>query len=288
MQSSNSPGNSGIVWLNGRLVSVAEAAVSPFDHGLLTGDGVFETLKAYRGEPFAHSRHYQRLANSARTLGLEPPPEESILEAMRSVIRANGKDDVRVRVTVTGGIGPLGSDRHDSEQTLLVAVSDLPPYLPSVNVATVPWPRNERGALVGLKTTSYAENVMALQYAFERGCQEAIFGNLAGNLCEGTGSNVFYVSEGQLVTPTLQSGCLGGITRSVVIDLCGELGIEVHEVDTPLDSLEKADEAFLTGTLKEVKPILEVDEKSLGTEAGPVTEQLVAAFTDLVGRDLDP
>lgn len=288
MQTSNSSGSAGIIWLNGELVDAASAAISPFDHGLLTGDGVFETLKSYRGEPFAQTRHYRRLVNSATTLGLKPPSQDTVLEAMRSVLGANEMPDARVRVTLTGGIGPLGSDRIDSDHTLLAAVSALPPVVPSVKVVTVPWPRNERGALVGLKTTSYAENVMALQYAHDRGCAEAIFGNLADNLCEGTGSNIFVVYGGRLITPTLASGCLAGVTRSVVIDLCGDLGIDVEEIDTPLADLPKAEEAFLTGTLKEVKAITEIDGTTIGSGPGPVTEKLITAFHDLVARNIDP
>lgn len=288
MQTSNTSGSAGIIWLNGELVDAATAAISPFDHGLLTGDGIFETLKAYGGEPFATSRHFERMVNSATTLGLTPPAQDTVVEAMRTVLKANAMEEARVRVTLTGGVGPLGSDRGDTGQTLMVAASPVPERKPFAKVATVPWPRNERGALAGLKTTSYAENVMALQSAFDRGCSEAIFGNLAGNLCEGTGSNIFIVRGGQLITPPLSSGCLAGVTRSVVIDLCRELGIDLEETDTPFSDLPNAEEAFLTGTLKEVQGIAEVDGVEIGPAPGPITAKLFAAFHELVARDVDP
>ena len=101
-------------------------------------------------------------------------------------------------------------------------------------MVTVPWPRNERGALAGLKTTSYAENVVALAEARRRGGTEAIFANLAGHLCEGTGSNVFYVVDGELRTPTLASGCLAGVTRALVLEWCGGV-----EVDEPIEVVER-------------------------------------------------
>ncbi|MFC7502105.1 aminotransferase class IV, partial [Nocardioides sp. GCM10030258] len=115
-------------------------------------------------------------------------------------------------------------------------------------VITVPWPRNERGALAGLKTTSYAENVVALEAARAKGATEAIFANLAGNLCEGTGTNVFYVVDGELRTPTLASGCLAGVTRDLVLEWFGG-----REVDEPLTVAAAADEIFLVSTTRDVQ-----------------------------------
>ena len=152
----------------------------------------------------------------------------------------------------------------------------------------MPYPRNERGALVGVKTVSYGENVVALSHAKKAGADEAIFGNLAGNLCEGTGTNIFIVRDGHLITPPLAAGCLAGVTRGIVIDLCRDLGIEVQEIDTPLSDLESVDEAFLSSTLRDVQPIEEVNGKAIAQSSGPVTKRLAEAFADLVSRDLDP
>lgn len=284
----DSAGGGSLVWLNGNLVESRAAAISPFDHGLLTGDGVFETLVARKGEPFASTRHYQRLERSAGRMGLETPPKEVVYDAMKAVLQANDLDHARIRVTVTGGQGPLGSARGKEGQTLLVAASPVPPFPDSASVVTVAYPRNERGALAGIKTTSYGENVVALHDAKQRGGDEAIFGNMAGNLCEGTGTNIFVVQSGKLITPPLDAGCLAGVTRGIVIELCSDLGIEVSEIDTPLEDLENSEEAFLTSTLRDVQPIGTINGRALASCPGPVTERLAAAFAELAGSTTDP
>ena len=128
-------------------------------------------------------------------------------------------------MTYTDGSAPLGSGRNaDEPPTLVVVAAPMVPYPETTSAVTVPWPRNERGALAGLKTTSYAENVVALHHAKGRGATEAVFANLAGHVCEGTGSNVFYVVDGELRTPTLASGCLSGVTRALLLEWYGGPG----------------------------------------------------------------
>lgn len=279
----SSPTSPTSVWLNGEVVDAAAARLSPFDHGLTVGDGVFETLKVVGGVPFAMRRHVRRLERSARALGLEPPSEDTVRAAAAAVIAANGVADARLRITLTGGPGPLGSNRGDEGTTLLLAVSDLPPSPPVTDVCTVEWTRNERGALTGLKTTSYAENVMALAVAQEQGCSEAIFANTVGNLCEGTGSNVFVGVDGRLVTPPLSAGPLAGITRELVLEVTGAV-----EEDLPLSALAAADEAFLTSSTRDVQGIRAVDGRALGAAPGPLTQAAAAAFAALYDGDLDP
>lgn len=271
------------VWCNGEIVDETDVRLSPFDHGLLTGDGVFETLKVYDGTPFAARRHLERLAFSAKGMGLTVPEPDVFRAAMADVIHAGDLRSGRLRITVTGGPSPLGSERGRTGPTILIAGAPLTDWPPTTDVVTVPWPRNERGALAGLKTTSYGENVVALAYAKERGAGEAIFGNLAGNLCEGTGSNVFAVVGSRLVTPRLSSGCLAGVTRACLLDVT-----DAVEQDLPLAALSSADEAFLTSSTREVQPIRAVDGRRLTAAPGPRTESAAAAFADLVARDLDP
>lgn len=272
------------VWLDGELVDAALARVSPFDHGLLVGDGVFETVRVYDGAPFAWTRHLDRLAHSASGLGLPVPDRDELRAAADAVLAVNGHRDARLRITVTGGIAPLGSERGESPPTVIIATSEVKPWPASVRVVIVPWVRNDRGATAGLKTTSYAENVRALAYAHERGASEAIFANTRDELCEATGSNVFVVRDGVVATPAGSSGCLLGVTRALVL----ELGVAIEETALPLDALRDADEAFLTSTTREVQPINAVDDRFLPTVPGPVTARLAAAFTDLVAHDLDP
>src|SRR3954471_420241 len=189
-------------WVNGRLLDdPAAPAVSVSDHGLTVGDGVFEAVKVIDGAPFALTRHLGRLTRSAAGLGLPPVDVAEVRRGVDAVLAGSDLSTARLRITYTGGNAPLGSGRGDSPPTLVVVADVLRPQPPTTTVVTAPWPRNERGALAGLKTTSYAENVVALARAAERGASEALFPNLAGQLCEGTGSNVFYVVDGELRTP---------------------------------------------------------------------------------------
>jgi branched-chain amino acid aminotransferase len=276
------------VWVNGALVPADEARISPFDHGLLVGDGVFETLRVYRGVPFAWRRHAERLVHSAAGLGLGVPERSVLREAADAVLRANALDEARLRITVTGGPSPLGSERGESGPTVIVAAAPLAAWPPSERVVTVPWPRNERGATAGLKTISYAENVRALAYAYDRGASEALFLNTTGEVCEATGSNIFLVVDGGLLTPPPESGCLLGVTRALVLEVCGEVGIEAAERSVRPETLGTADEAFLTSSTREVQPISHFDDLALPGPPGKVTERVALAFQDLVARDLDP
>jgi branched-chain amino acid aminotransferase len=273
------------VWIDGELVDAADARVSPFDHALLTGDGVFETLKYYGGRGvFACGRHLDRLERSAAGLGLTVPDRDALRRAITETAEANvGGEDGRVRVTLTGGPQPLGSDRAAARPTVIVAAAPTTPWPATCDVAVCPWPRNERGATAGLKTVSYAENVVALAWAGERGAGEAIFANTVGNLCEGTGTNVFLVVDGRLVTPPLSAGCLAGVTRELVIGLTGAV-----EADVPASALADADEAFLTSTTRDVQAIARVDGRALPRSPGPRTSEAAAAFSALVARTLDP
>lgn len=277
------------VWLDGRLVGAEAAQVSVFDHGLTVGDGVFETVKVSGGRPFALTRHLDRLASSARGAGLPDPPQAETRRAVAELLAAAEPDGAaalsRLRITYTGGPGPLGSDRGDARPTLVVALAPLHPWPAGAAVATVPWPRNERGALAGVKTTSYGENVVALAHAKARGAAEALFPNTVGQLCEGTGSNVFLEVDGELVTPTLASGCLAGVTRALVLEWCPD----VVERDVPMAALHTAREAFLTSTTRDVQPVHTVDGSSLGEGGtGPLTRAVMATFARRAATEEDP
>lgn len=272
------------VWINGELLPDEDARVSVFDHGLVVGDGVFETVKIAAGVPFAMTRHLQRLRKSALGLGLPEPDLEFIRVGAMAVVADSGAPPLaRMRITFTAGKAPLGSERGNSPATSIVAMAPQPFPAEAVDVVTVPWPRNERGALSGLKTTSYGENVRALAYAAERGGSEAIFGNTIGQLCEGTGTNVFVVHGGRLLTPPLASGCLAGVTRALVIEWAGAV-----EEDLAFDALANADEAFLSGTTRDVQPIRNVDGKALPAVPGPVTKKAAEIFKLRAAEQVDP
>lgn len=271
------------LWLDGGLQDTDSARVSVFDHGLTVGDGIFETVKAVDGKAFALTRHLDRLTRSARGLGLPDPDHDEVRRACAAVLEANPVPLGRLRITYTGGHGPLGSDRGDHGPTLVVALGETTRRPDTTAVITVPWTRNERGALSGLKTTSYAENVVALARAHQESASEALFANTVGQLCEGTGSNVFVVLDGEIHTPPLASGCLAGITRQLVVDWTG-----AKETDLPFDVLERADEVFLTSTLRDVQAVHRVDTRELPGTPGPVTAKAMRVFDEHAGNDLDP
>jgi branched-chain amino acid aminotransferase len=272
------------VWMNGELFPDDEARISIFDHGLVVGDGVFETIKVSGGVPFALTRHLNRLARSATGLGLPAPDLDQIREGAEAVVANSPQVPLgRMRITVTGGIAPLGSERGASPVTAIVAMAEQKPPTASVDVVVVPWPRNEHGALTGLKTTSYADNVRALAYAQEHGGQEAIFSNTAGNLCEGTGTNVFLVKGGKLITPPLSAGCLAGVTRALVMEWSG-----AEEDDVPIGALQEAEEAFLTGTTRDVQPIRRVNGSELAAVPGPVSKKAAEVFAMRSAESPDP
>jgi branched-chain amino acid aminotransferase len=277
-----------IAWLDGELLPLAAARVSVLDHGLVVGDGVFETLRVYDGVPFAWTRHLARLRASASGLGLDAPDEVQLRAASDAVLEANGLREARLRITVTGGPAPPGSGRGTDPPTAFVLAFPIEPAAPATDVVIAPWSRNENGALAGLKTISYAANVRALAYAAERNAGEAIFPNTQNNLCEATGSNVFVVNDGVVRTPPASAGCLLGVTRALVLEVCAALEIPAEEVDLPIGALAAADEAFLSSTTREVQPIAHVDDTALPECPGPVSTRLRAAFTGLIAANPDP
>ena len=262
-------------WIDGQLLPEPTGpAISVTDHGFTVGDGVFEAIKVIDGLPFALELHVKRLAKSAAGLGLPEVDEEVVRKAVEAVVRDQDLPLGRIRITYTGGPAPLGSGRGDKPPTLVVVAAPLEPFAATTAVATVPWPRNERGALAGLKTTSYAENVVALAEAQRRGASEAIFANLAGHLCEGTGSNVFYVVDGDLRTPTLESGCLAGVTRRLILEWYGG-----REVDEPIEVIAEASEVFLASTTRDVQAVHRWDDRPL-IAPGPITSAAADAWRE--------
>jgi branched-chain amino acid aminotransferase len=273
------------VWVDGVLGPAGEARLSPLDHAVTVGDGVFETMRVDDGDAFAMRRHLRRLRASAGVLGLPVELGDEELRDVAAAVIAATEGAGRLRITVTGGAGPLGSGRGPAGSTVVVAASPSSPWPPTSQVAIVPWVRNERSAVAGAKTVSYAENVVALARAQAAGADEAIFANTVGALCEGTGTNVFVVRGGRARTPSLATGCLAGITRELVLEL-----VEVEETDElTLDDLRTADEAFLTSSTRDVHPIASVDGVPLGGPApGPRTAAAAEALLALRAKSIDP
>jgi len=274
--------SSGACWVNGQLVDRSTPSISAVDHAIVVGDGVFETLQVAGGTPFALTRHLARLRFSSDGLGLLPPDDDQVRQAVASVLDADPQAGL-VRITWSSGAGPLGSSRGDGPGTLIVATQKTNVWEASTRVHLCPWTRNEHGALVGLKTTSYAENVLALDAAHQRQCSEALFLNTAGLLCEGTGTNLFVVVDDQLVTPPLSSGCLAGITRALVLEVT-----DAQEGDLHPDDLAQASEAFLTSSTRDVQAISRIDDLALPQAPGPQTQAAAVAFAEVLTNRLDP
>lgn len=273
------------VWLQDRLLPVDDASVSIRDRGLIVGDGIFETMKLVDGVPFALTRHLSRLARSADALGITLPPESLTREALAATALANAEEVGgigRMRLTVTHGNGVLGDPyAGDGVATLIVTVVTQPPWPATSTVALSNYRRNERSALAGVKSTSYAENAIALRQAKADGADEALLLNTRDELCEGTGSNIFVVLDDELLTPPLASGCLNGVTRQLVMHWSS-----VQEVPIPAAELPRISEAFLTSSTRDIHPIARLGGRDLSAP-GRVTSTALSAWR-IGSADLDP
>jgi branched-chain amino acid aminotransferase len=250
------------------LVPEAEATVSATDRGLLLGEGVFDTLLAVDGVPLATTRHLARLRRGAAALDLPVPYDDGTLATALRAVAATAPARARLRITVTAS-------------TVLVSAFPTADREGTATVVTSPWPVNERSPLAGVKHTSRGELVLALAHAQAQGADEALLTTTDGRVCEGTGANVFVVLDGRLVTPSLDSGCLPGVTRELVLEL-----VDAEEADVPAAALADVDEAFLTSSTRGVHPIARLDGRALAT--GPQTDAARAASDELVAANPDP
>jgi branched-chain amino acid aminotransferase len=270
------------LWVNGSLADPDAPTLRADDHGFTVGDGVFEAMRVVNGQPFALRRHLRRLADSAQGLGIELDLDR-VRSAVAEVLDVDQLPRARLRITVTGGPSPFSTDRGGAVPSLIVSTSLLKEWPAVADVAVVPWVRNERSGTAGLKTTSYAENVVALRFAHEHNASEAILANTVGELCEGTGSNVFVGVGGRLLTPPLDSGCLAGITRELLIEWLGD----VVERPLPIHALADSDEAFLASSTRDVQPIRWVDGRALPAAPGPQTQRAIDVFAER-SAEVDP
>jgi len=282
------PSQEPIIWLNGRLVPASAACISPFDRGFTVGCAAFETLRARRGQPFAVTRHWRRLVHSCQILGIQPPLLDVFKSCMTETLEANHLKEARVRFTVTAGDGQTSTASFGAGQTLVVHAVPIQSYADREQVVTVPWSRNERSVLTGAKCASYAENMIALAFAHKQGCGEAIFANTQGDLCEGATTNVFIVQDGVVLTPSTASGCLPGITREIVLELCKLNNIGVEETKLPMNLFEEAEECFLTSSTRGLQPIAKVGVKQLSNNSHSLTLEILKFYHKLFIENDDP
>jgi branched-chain amino acid aminotransferase len=281
---------SGVVSVNGRITTAADAVVPVFDHGFLYGEGVYETLRTYRRKPFEFGAHMARLRRSAELIELPVPLSDAELRAEvdRTAAACEGPADgeLYIRLLLTRGVGDLSySVTATPEPSLVVIIKPLTPfpaasYTTGIKVAFVDIRRNHTNALNPLiKSNNLLNNALAMQEAYRRGAEEAIMLNQAGMVTECSQSNIFIVTGSALATPPLAAGLLPGITRQVVLELARALGIPGGERELSAADVLAADEAFITSTTRELTPVASIDDVPVGNGVpGPVTLSLIAAF----------
>ena len=277
-----------IVYLNGNLVPLSQACISPLDYGFLYGYGLFETMRAYEGFVFRLDKHLNRLAGSAERLGI-PTVAAGLKEAVTATLQANKLSDARIRITVSIGEGGIIPDmRQCQKPTVLVMAEHYKPhpelvYSTGFKAIVSSLVRYSRSPLSIIKSANYLENMLAKQEATAAGANEAIRLNEKGFLAEASMSNVFLIIGDRLMAPPLESGILPGITREAVIELAPRLGISTIERDITIEELFRAQEAFLTNSLIEIMPLTVIDGKPVASgKPGLITERLRAAYRKLV------
>jgi branched-chain amino acid aminotransferase group I len=289
-----------IVYLNGQFIPQSKAKLSPFDHGFLYGYGLFETMRAYNGHIFRLDSHLIRLRCAAESIGLTHDilttdgGKQSLKAACVATLEANKLKDARIRLTVSAGEGDMAPDpRSCSNPTILITTRNLHPlssekYEEGYKGTVSSLRRNSQSPLSRLKSTCYMENVLARTAARASGYDEAIILNEKGHIAEGTTTNIFLVSNGGLITPSVESGVLPGITREAVLEIARTSDIRANEMLVKLDELVEAKEAFVTNSVLEVMPLVSIEEKPIGTgKPGKLTRDLLSAYRRLVHEALE-
>ena len=280
-----------VVSLNGALIPPEEAKISIFDRGFLYGDSVYEVIRTYQGVPFELEAHLERLKGSAERLMMALPASlQTIAEETKQALKASDHKDSYIRIVCTRGAGPIGLDVNLAEAPVrLVIVQPVksPPqaiYEQGAKVALTSVRRNLRAALdPEAKTGNYLNSVMALAEAKQRGAYEAVMLDHRDFITEGASSNVFMVTGGVVLTPPVDVGILRGVTRKVIINVAQQAGLRVLELPITEAALKDADEVFITSSIREIVPIVAVDDTTIGEgRPGPVYAKLRALFMEYV------
>jgi branched-chain amino acid aminotransferase group I len=278
------------VYVNGALVPRSEARISAFDHGFLYGYGLFETMRAYNGVIFLLEKHLARLEKAAETIGINLTGID-LAQACRDTLRANGLKSARIRLTVShGDADAFPWQPGDDQPAVVITAREYRPFSAKVygrgfRVGVSSLRRSRYSSLSGIKTTNYLVSVMARKEAKAKGMDEALLLNEDGNITEGSTSNIFFVNPPGLVTPSLASGILPGITRNLVVEIAGRLGIGTTEADISPADLGKFEEAFMTSSMMEIMPLARItgrDGRDYILLTGEITRRLRTAYGEFV------
>ncbi|MEI6560992.1 MAG: branched-chain-amino-acid transaminase [Verrucomicrobiota bacterium] len=276
------------IYIDGVFYPESEAKISVFDHGLLYGDGIFEGIRFYNGRVFRLEEHIDRLYDSAKAIALTiPMTKAEMTEATLESCRQNGLRDGYIRLVVTRGVGDLGLNPKNCPRATVIIIAatiKLYPeelYRNGLTVVTCSTRRNTPGALSpAVKSLNYLNNILAKIEAGDAG--EGLMLNEQGYVAECTGDNVFIFKKGELFTPPISAGALGGITRNVVIEIAREFGTPVHEINLTRYDLYTADEFFLTGSAAEIIPVVTLDARPIGDgKPGSLTAKFITRFREL-------
>ncbi len=273
-----------IVFHNGRLLPIEEARLSPGQAGLMSGWGLFTTMRVVEGIPFAYERHWKRVSRDAeRTHCPFPFSEETVLANLHEVLRANRVREGCARIyVICNQIGYWRSDEEMPKADLLICSADLPPHREPVRLSLREHGRHAASPLAGVKVTSWLNNVWNLLEAQQDGYDEVVLLNERGEVAECTAANIFCVREGRVLTPPVSSGCLEGVTRGVVLDIGAGAGVEVEERTLrPLD-LYSADGVFISSTNRNLIAVGEINGHEIPTTPLPAMQKLQAAFAAYV------
>jgi branched-chain amino acid aminotransferase len=260
------------IWNNGKIIDDEDFCISPFDRGLTLGLGAFETMVAIEGEIRYFDRHVKRLSKAINDLGLEKIDREEIIKGALDLCELLELRKARIRLSVTAGEGSLNKMKAGKASCSWMLATPLLDQSPAVTVV-VPWRRNEHSALMGIKSASYAENIVAQSLATARGASDAIFLNTAGNLCEAATSNIFLVINNSLITPCLKCGCLPGVMREIAIDIARKNHISLTEREVSCEMIDQAEEIFLTSAIRGVNWVAKWENKVFEKE-GNVTKKI--------------
>ena len=280
------------IFFNGKIIPDTERCISPDDRGFLYGDGIFETLRSYNGEPFKLAEHLERMRSSAEKLKIIPEyTNTEISESITKLLAKNSVQDAYIRITLSRGEGGNALQMSDNlKSTILIQAKSFTPYdeklyNEGMSLCVSKHKRSTTSPICRHKTTNLLTSILLKEEAGSKSAHDSIVLNTDGYIAECIVSNIFMVADGSVITPSLDTNILPGITRSTVLDICRDSGIPAREECFKIETLIKAEEVFITNSLMEIMPVSRIEDNKIGkTVPGKTTQQLMSAYKNLTGR----